>query len=218
MKKILAIFLALFVINNLSADKDRWDDDKSNWSELMLAIYYKNNTKVRQLIHNNIDVLYNAGGTLDLTAMDIAIYQENDIALSELLKTGKIINKNKYLNLACNFNNKQIIKYLCDFGADINYIDERGYNSIMYATSFSTIEIMNFLIEQNVDVNLGRRPGDGATALILAIYSSNIEKIEILLKAGADKNIKNNAGETIYDIAAKYLNRNQLGMFLRLVE
>ncbi|MBO7605066.1 MAG: ankyrin repeat domain-containing protein, partial [Elusimicrobiaceae bacterium] len=35
------------------------------------------------------------------------------------------------------------------------------------------------------------------TALILAVYGENIEKIQLLLSAGADVNIKNRNGETI---------------------
>jgi hypothetical protein len=64
----------------------------------------------------------------------------------------------------------------------------------------------------------GKRRGGGATALILAVYESTIEKVEILLKAGADKHIINNAGEAIYDIAERYLNKDQWEKSIKLLE
>ena len=200
------ILLLLFLIINCNwRDRERWDDNRKNWSELMLAIYRNNDNKVEQLI-NNVDILYNAGGSFNLTAMSVAIFSENEKAVYQLLNSGKIDNLNKYLNLACNVsNNIQIIKYLCEFGADVNYLDENGYNSIMYATSFCSIEILNYLIEQNVDVNIGRQKNTGTTALMLAIYNNDIEKMNILLQAGANKNVVTNNGITLYEIADKYI-------------
>jgi ankyrin repeat protein len=222
MKKFFVIiFVLIFIENNAYADKDRWDDDKSNWSELMLAIYHRNNRSVKQLINDNADLLFDeSNGSFYLNAVEVAIYAGNEIALQELLQTGKIIDLNRCLNLACNFNNIQIIILLCEFGADVNYIDERGYNSIMYAASFSTIEVMNFLIKQNVDVNLGRRPVDGFTALMLAAHNLNIEKLMILLQAGANKETRNGNGERAYDIAessSRRINKKQRDNILELL-
>ena len=172
----------------------------------------------KDLINNNVDVQFNAGGYFSLTAMSVAIYSENEMAVYALLNSKKMGNINAYLNLACNFNNIQIIKYLYEFGADVNYVDEKGYNCIMYATSFSTIDIMHYLIDKNVDVNIGRRLGDGATALILAIYVQDIDKINILLQAGANKNVVNVGCETPYEIAKRYSQRLDDNQRQRLLE
>jgi ankyrin repeat protein len=50
---------------------------------------------------------------------------------------------------------------------------------------------MNYLIEKNVDVNLGKHFYSGTTALELAIHNRSIDKINILIQAGANVNIIN---------------------------
>ena len=200
----IKIILLISLTNNVYGHQERWDYDKSNWPELLFIVYYGDNSNIVQLINKNIDCLNNRFGFFNISVLDVAIRVNNTNAVHELLMTKKIIGLDNYLIEACLFNsNIEIVKHLYEFGADINYIDENGYNSIMYAVSFGNKNIMEFLIRQNVDVNIGRRIGDGATALTLAIYNLDIEKIMILLEAGAETNNINNNGETAYIMAER---------------
>jgi ankyrin repeat protein len=135
MKKVCCFIIFLSIFSIIACrDKERWDDNKKDWSELMLAIYYRNNKKTKNLINNNVDIMYNAGGHFNLTAMSVAIYRENEVAVYELLNSGKMGNIDRYLNLACgirDFNNIQIIKYLYEFGADVNIINDNDKQKLL---------------------------------------------------------------------------------------
>jgi len=70
------------------------------------------------------------------------------------------------------------------------------------------VTIINFLIEQGIDLNL--RNYDGATALHYAVsssYSKNLilEITQILVENGIDINIKNKWGNTALDTAKTYI-------------
>ena len=198
-------FVSLILFsNNIYAHQQAWDDDKSSWTDLQLAIYYgENNDIITQLINDNLESLNECrNGT---NTIEMAIRLNNEFAVYKLLNSGVIFDLDELLIWACLVNsNIQIIEYLCNFGANVNYIRENGYNCLMAATSFSTIEIMQYLVVQNINVNLGRRSGDGATALTLAIYNFDYEKISLLLEAGANKNNINFNGETAYVFAERY--------------
>ena len=51
--------------------------------------------------------------------------------------------------------------------------------------------------------NVDKQANDGDTPLMLAAGYDRIEVVKELLKAGANKKLKNNAGETAYDQASK---------------
>ena len=208
-KLCIRLIFLLCLVNNIFADKSKWDDDKSGWSELQLAIYYKENDNVFQIINNNIELLNE--GRNGTNAIEIAIRVNNEFAVYELLNRRLIFDLDELLIFACLANsNIQIIEYLCNFGANVNYVRENGYNCLMAATSFSSLEIMKYLLDQNIDVNIGRRFSDGYTALTLAIYNSAFEKILLLLGSGANTFNINNTGETAYDYAKSVTQRLEI--------
>lgn len=79
--------------------------------------------------------------------------------------------------------------------------DKFGFSSIHYAADGEEEEILQFLLENGVDVN--DKNDDGNTPLhCLAANGEEAEEIiKILLENGADKTIINNNGETALDIA-----------------
>ena len=191
------------------ANQPQWDDDKINWTELDLAIYNMDNSNIVNYIHDNLEFL-NEGRNATNT-IEIAMRVNNEYAVYELLNSGIIFDLDELLIWACIFNsNVQIVMYLVDFGANINYVRANGYNCLMAATSFSSIEVMRYLIYNNIDVNIGRRLADGFTALTLAIYNMNFEKIEILLEAGASPCNINNTGETALNLAENLTKRLEI--------
>ena len=73
----------------------------------------------------------------------------------------------------------------------------------MIAIEKGNIDIVKFLVEE-CRVNVKLQNNEGNTALVFAIVKNdNISIIELLAKNGADVNIRNKEGESIYDITTK---------------
>jgi len=84
-----------------------------------------------------------------------------------------------------------------------------GLNALHSAASAGHIDVVDFLISANVDVNAKSNRGD--TALHFAAHRGLVDVILKLVEAGADADIANNAGETPSDIASN----NDVQMALR---
>lgn len=115
----------------------------------------------------------------------------------------------------------KIIRMMFDAGADLNAITilnysletdlhklfedkpvERAFTLLMSACAFNKIEIVNFLISKNV--NLDIQDTRGNTALMQAIESNYTTIIEALIQAGARLDIENDNHETAFTLAKKY--------------
>ncbi len=82
-----------------------------------------------------------------------------------------------------------IVKLLIEKKANVNARNIYGYNSIILAADRGHIEIVKLLIENKAELNAEAEEG-GVTALLRAVINNNYEMAEILLKAGANPNIK----------------------------
>jgi ankyrin repeat protein len=117
-----------------------------------------------------------------------------------------------------------VVRKLVELGADVNQTDRRpgyevGFTPLMYtATPFrgrkwqdpETMAVRNqiarLLIQHGADVNRATRAagagsGGGETALHFAVINQNPELIQMLLAAGAERNVKTDQGYTPMDIA-----------------
>lgn len=189
MNKILCIFF-LIILNSCDIhDKEKWDDEKEYWSPLMHAIYDNDTKEFITLINQNTDVNFIANGKNTrwaLNALDVALFMNNDIAVENLLATGKINNLNDYMIQAASESNARNIQILINHGADPNTSLENGYNALMSASSFGSIEVLECLLKNNANPNLNRAIDEG-TALKYAKMSGNSAKVKLLLKYGAKK-------------------------------
>jgi len=85
------------------------------------------------------------------------------------------------------------IKELVAQKADLNKVDESGYSALQFAH----IDVMEMLVELGTDIDHQDKYGD--TALMSNVTEE--EEVKLLLKLGANKNLKNSYGETAYDKA-----------------
>lgn len=83
----------------------------------------------------------------------------------------------------------EIVKMLIARKANVNARNIYGYNSIILAADRGHIEVVKLLIENKAELNAEAEEG-GVTALLRAVMNNNYEMAEILLKAGANPNIK----------------------------
>jgi ankyrin repeat protein len=198
MKQTAIIILLILSTLTSFANKERWDDNKQDWSELMIAIYNGQTSKYLKLIEQGINVNFITPGTSSnwrLTALDVAIRKDNGNAVKALLETHKIEHPEKFLMTASGQNSSLTIDLLIKFGANPNDTLENGYSVLMMAASFGSFEVLECLLKHGANVKQTRRV-DGITALMLAAFNGQPQKVRLLLDYKADKTIKDKNGET----------------------
>jgi len=198
MKRTLLLVLLICLNTICFAHKERWDEIKKEWSPLMIAIYKNQLKETITLINSGVNVNFETPGiesVWSLTAIEIAIFKENDIAVSILLHTNKIKNPEKFIFKAAEQNNPKILNLLFLYGAKANDTLENGYSPLMAASSFGSIKVLECLLKYGANVNQTRQV-DGITALMLAAFNGNLQKVKVLLSYKAKKNIKDKNGKT----------------------
>ena len=105
----------------------------------------------------------------------------------------------KDLWAAARTGNLQAIKRYIEEGGDINALDN-GFrlSAIAWGALHGQTEVVQFLIENGVDVNL--KNGDGATPLHSAVFLGRVDVAKLLLENGADVKARNNDGATPVDV------------------
>ena len=81
-----------------------------------------------------------------------------------------------------------------------NYIHD-NYTALEYQTLKGTLESMKFLLTHKPPADPNLRNNDGDTALHLAVFIKDPDKVRLLLDFGADKTIKNMEGYTPLGVA-----------------
>lgn len=83
-------------------------------------------------------------------------------------------------------------KILLKHGADLNH--KNKYNSTAISNIMINADVLNFYLQQNVDIN--NQNVDGNTALHSIATGVNLEKLKTILKYNPNVNLKNNYGDT----------------------
>jgi ankyrin repeat protein len=97
-------------------------------------------------------------------------------------------------------NDPAIIQALLEHGADVDVADGFGDTPLMYAVSLHDQHTAAHLLKAGAQLNLRRR--DGTTVLHCAVFSEcDPAMFEMLLKAGADREVRDQAGQTPADYA-----------------
>lgn len=121
-----------------------------------------------------------------------------------------------------NLESTQIIMALIEKGATVNMQDISGKTPLHYIAE-GTKKSNNAALELlKHGANLDIQDEEGNTALHTAVKSGNIELIEILLKAGADRNIRNKEGHlpgalAVHGLHVLFLTDNEKEKILMLL-
>lgn len=106
------------------------------------------------------------------------------------------------------------LRAMIDCGFDINKVNSNGWRTLMMSVEGDQSKTLELLLKKGANPNI-QTEADGFTALHLAVdcamdgmiqnkrnqlFPEPLECIRILLKYGADKNIKNNSGKTPLDL------------------
>ncbi|MEE0930884.1 MAG: ankyrin repeat domain-containing protein [Acutalibacteraceae bacterium] len=112
---------------------------------------------------------------------------------------------------ACENGNYEIAELLIEYGADSNIIGKRGVTPMIEAMDSSSYDIMKLLLENGADIEYKFR---GNPYLIRAVYSKDVQAVELLLEYGANPNATNSDGFTPLNyIKNIYLNNDMTPSF-----
>lgn len=104
-----------------------------------------------------------------------------------------------------------LVMLLIESGADINDFDDEGVSILDMAITYDNIEIVKYLISQNIDVNDSRRRS-GFTPLMAAACYGRIEIAKLLIQNGADKSAVDQKGISVTDFARKMNKKSILAL------
>jgi len=96
----------------------------------------------------------------------------------------------------------ETLMLLVEGGADKFDIDDEGVSVFDMAITYDSIEMVNYLIEQGIDVNKTSR-NSGFTALMASACYGRTEIAKVLIEKGVDQNAQDSKGFTAADFARK---------------
>lgn len=149
-------------------------------------------------------------------AMVVAAAANNVGVMQLLFDSGVDVDASTQLEppilLACKNANHEAVAWLLEHGAESWLLtadndEESSDDSLLYhAIRSGSIAVVRLLLEHGANPNIhfiGTECCNGATPLHLAVYEENAAILEELLKAGADLNETNDAGQTPVAFASK---------------
>lgn len=106
-----------------------------------------------------------------------------------------------------------IVKLLCDNGANVKLKKSDGTSPIHSTVHNMNPEIIKYLKEKGADIN--EKDKEGTTALMRAAYYNKIGHVKMLIELGATVNIKSKSKETALG-NAKYNNNEEMINILKM--
>jgi len=114
------------------------------------------------------------------------------------------------LMIAANRGHADVVAYLLDQGANIEHTDRNGDTALLLATYHP--KVVQLLIERGANIN--HQNNAGITTLMNAASFGKVPTVKLLLKAGADTELKGKAGET----ALMFAELQQRGEIIRMLK
>ncbi|WP_157150874.1 ankyrin repeat domain-containing protein [Brachyspira sp. SAP_772] len=145
---------------------------------------------------NGYDELMNAVSKGDMKALEKLIKDDTDL--------NKEYDKITPLNLAAARNDKEMLKFLVEKGADINLEDGYGYTPLIRAMKYRNIGLAKDIIDLKPDLNaICSATGDTPLTYLVREVWFGTDVCYYLIKNGADINKKNKDGDTPLIVAVE---------------
>ncbi|XP_077297584.1 uncharacterized protein LOC143919246 [Arctopsyche grandis] len=163
-----------------------------NFNEHIVSVWEHSSNYPKIVKNNYNDSKY---GILKKSPIDLFIIHRNDtIVVAKILKHIKC-DLNTFMHLACQYGNEEVLKFLIERGADINYKNHLNETLLHSAAKYADVNILKLLIDKGLDVNISNKIGD--TPLLIAAEFKNTESFLFLLKSGASPIAINAVGEIV---------------------
>ena len=161
--------------------------------------YYEIEKLLSSKDSNNIDgydELMNAVSKGDMKALEKLIKDDTDL--------NKQYSKITPLGLAAARNDKEIVKFLVEKGADINLEDGYGYTPLIIAMKYRNLTLAKDIIDLKPDLNaICSATGDTPLTYLVREVWFGTDVCYYLIKNGADINKKNKDGDTPLIVAVE---------------
>ncbi|MBT2683432.1 ankyrin repeat domain-containing protein [Bacillus sp. ISL-37] len=137
---------------------------------------------------------------IEVSTLIDAVISGNTKKVSSLIENGEDIHQIDYngytaLDWAVMDDNIQMVQLLLQLKADPNFESDYGMTPFMTASEKGTASIIKMLHEAGGDPNY-QEMSSGYTALTYAVFSGEIETVELLIELGADIQLKDYSGMT----------------------
>lgn len=150
--------------------------------------------------------------------MTMAVMTYNFDALKKCVNDGNDVNSGDgqaALRLACRTNLMEVVTFLIDSKADINYEDcsSSGSSPLLSACFGGVEEIIKYLIDKGANVNI--KDTMQVTPLIIQLTGQkpSLSLIKLLISKGADVNVKDENGKSLVYLA-KIRKLNDISQYL----
>jgi ankyrin repeat protein len=107
----------------------------------------------------------------------------------------------------------EIIQLLIERGADVNHFDKQKWTPLHIAASYQNLEAVKILIENQADIDAQDKFGNTPLWRCSMNKEPNIGIVHILLKHGANPDLKNNANNSARDVAVTAVDTKLLEIF-----
>ena len=183
--------------------------ESSSYDDFIFAVKFDDAATVKSLLQRGIDV-NSVEALRGESALMVAIREKSlkvvDVLLSspEIKLEARAQNGDTALMLASYSGNTVVVQKLITAGAEVN---RPGWAAIHYAAASGNVETLNLLLDNAAYID--SESPNKTTPLMLAIWSGKYDTAKVLIDAGADIQLKNDAGMTAKDFA-KEVGRNDL--------
>ncbi|WP_157153877.1 ankyrin repeat domain-containing protein [Brachyspira murdochii] len=191
-------------ITKLLVDNDVFNLNTNTTREEAITLaknskYYEIEKLLSSEDSNNIDgydELMNAISKGDMKALEKLIKDDTDL--------NKQYDKITPLGLAAARNDKEMVKFLVEHGADINLEDGYGYTPLIIAMKYRNIGLAKDIIDLKPDLNaICSATGDTPLTYLAREVWFGTDLCYYMIKNGADVNKKNDNGDTPLIVAVE---------------
>ena len=201
-------------MTQIMGEKPPLDYSFSDDDFLLLAAETEDLSGLKELISKGVDVnLCNPYGQSPLI---LAAEENFTNGVEFLIHSGADLKRDgiSALHAAISRDHLEIAEILVSNGVSLTSIDSsNGWTALDSAALLSSPLTLRWVLDRELEIN--RRDNGGTTPLIHAAVSGSLEKVAMLLQAGADPHIKDNEGNTAldwalmneFDVVAKELRR-----------
>ncbi|MEI0549047.1 ankyrin repeat domain-containing protein [Brachyspira intermedia] len=191
-------------ITKLLVDNDVFNLNTNTTKEEAIKLvkdgkYYEIEKLLSSEDSNNIDgydELMNAISKGDMKALEKLIKDDTDL--------NKQYDKITPLGLAAARNDKTMVKFLVEKGADINLEDGYGYTPLIKAMKYRNIDLAKNIIDLKADLNaVCSATGDTPLTYLVREVWFGTDLCYYMIKNGADVNKKNDNGDTPLIVAVQ---------------
>jgi ankyrin repeat domain-containing protein 17 len=174
----------------------------SDYTPLSLAASGGYVSIMKALLRMGADVNSRTGSKLGITPLMLASMNGHTQAVKLLLDHGADINaqietnKNTALTLACFQGRQEVVSLLCMRGGNVEHRAKTGLTPLMEAASGGYHEVGRVLVEHGADLNAPPVPSSKDTALTIAADKGHVKFVDMILKYGANVDVKNKKGNS----------------------